>query len=469
MTQRWIRALTALLVGGGIVAWLLLPVRFAVERPRLGIPAVVAPGETFSIVVRGSVPFWSGVEKAEIVSSAPIDTQNARAPRQRHVLVLTGLRLTGVHADIKAVVPAGVPDGPYDLVVSGRQRIVVRPRSLFVQKSFPDRFSLAQMADLPELTTDDGVRRLNAIVDEINVVNPEAVLLTGDLAYGGAWHSYDRLVRALLRLRAPVIAAPGNHEYEGWAGYLSYFGSPYHAVDLGKLRILSLNSGHGRDQLTQSQFRWLRDNLPPAGSGLTVIQIHHPPFPERSFRVNDLAFAALASERGVPLVLHGHWHADGVFDGQGRRREDTTAFPGTHFAVTTAAGRALRRMSETLTSYHGYRIVRIEAGQVVSYTYDVDGDGVRDAAASVPLGMIHVEAPEPGTVRVKNKLNEALPNARVRIAAGADAGPVMSASRGTVAEVIELGETRFFEVVVDIPARSEVVISLLPAQLAEQP
>jgi 3',5'-cyclic AMP phosphodiesterase CpdA len=175
-------------------------------------------------------------------------------------------------------------------------------------------------------------------------------------------------------------------------------------VDLGPFAILSLDSAHGRDRLTPSQFHWFRDQLDSLKGRVPLVQLHHPIFPpgeailgdgEKSggplFGYRD-AFVRLCLERQVPIVLTGHWHQDAVFDAMGRFRDDTADFPGTKFVVTTALGDALRRVTRWPQRYHGYRILVFEQGRLVKYTQDLPGQPSPTPIASTPAGTWLAEA-----------------------------------------------------------------------------
>lgn len=130
-----------------------------------------------------------------------------------------------------------------------------------------------------------------------------------------------------------TIAAVGNHEYltAGAAGYYAYFGvvrsgDPnlgYFMTDLGKWRVLSLNSncskiitspGGGSCSATSAEGTWMTSQLnAAAAAGDSTISIfHHPPY-------SDGANYAPGTTSGVPLwqnaydnggdiVLTGHDH-----------------------------------------------------------------------------------------------------------------------------------------------------------------
>lgn len=244
---------------------------------------------------------------------------------------------------------------------------------------------------------------LDQFVTEMEKLRPDLVLLGGDLTYQEteAWYAaVAQRVRWLELKGIPVLVAAGNHERKGWHLFQRHFGfTPTHRVDLGPLAILTLDSGHGRNQLTPSQLRWLEGQLQNLGGQTPLIQLHHPVWPAGSAIHGEAGgsggflnafqkdLVALCRKYAVPAVLSGHWHSDAVFDDTGRLRDDTPDFPGTKYIVTTALGGELRQVTRWPKVYYGYRVLDFEQGRLVRYTHDLDGDGRPDPIASTPLSL----------------------------------------------------------------------------------
>jgi hypothetical protein len=190
-------------------------------------------------------------------------------------------------------------------------------------------------------------------------------------------------------------------------------------VQYGRLQVISLNSGHGRDQLTESQYRWLRGELENLQGRTPVVQFHHPmqrrPEMRGYLAVHAQDLVPLFKQFNVPIVLSGHWHGDAVYDETGQDRRDTWDFPGTPYVVTTAAGADLREKYSSSPLHHGYRLIRLDNGKLTSYTYDMDGDGIRDATSSIPMGKLRSVPQGDTAVLVENELHESFASARVQI------------------------------------------------------
>ena len=361
-----------------------LPLRTRLDAPRLGAPAIVPAGQSFEVEFVTSLPFVPWRLAANAVERQ-WGFQLEHGARR-----ILGHRSQGNRYWITLADPTPV-QGMYRPPTDGLEH--------WGQGTLPERMVLVHAADFPSTGNE---AMLEQFVDEMAVVKPQAFLASGDLAYDSSAAWYRFMLGQFRRLEAmgiPVIACPGNHERGGWARYLENFG-PHttHRVDLGPFTILSLDSAHGRDRLTPSQFHWFRDQLDTLQGRVPLVQLHHPVFPpgaailgdgEKSggplFGYRD-GFVRLCLERQVPIVLTGHWHQDAVFDATGRFRDDTADFPGTKFVVTTALGDALRHVTRWPLAYHGYRILVFEQGRLIKYTQDLPGQASPTPIASTPAG-----------------------------------------------------------------------------------
>lgn len=380
--KRWILpfalALAGLLAAG-------LPLRVRLDAPRLGAPLVLASGATGWIECRSSLPWvpsswvlkalkkgWGVSPEAE---GLRILETRAHGNRYRFRVEAATTPTPGLHRNPGAL-------------------------EVWTQGTWPSKFRIVQAGDFHWPGEAD---TLAPFVDEMAVVRPAAVLFTGDVAYNPDPRWFAMLTTQFRRLETmgiAVICCPGNHERKGWAQYLRTFGPhTFHRVDLGPLAILSLDSAHGRDQFTPSQFRWLQGQLNDLGGRTPILQLHHPVFPpgkaiqgkgDRSggtLEAFQPAFVELCERKGVPIVLSGHWHQDVVFDRHGALRDDAADFPGIKYVVTTALGDLTRRVVRwPHGGYHGYRILEFEGGRLVRYTHDLPGLPSPTPIASTPLG-----------------------------------------------------------------------------------
>jgi len=432
-----------------------LPLKVRLDRPRLGTPTVQGPNSALEVYLRTSLPWIAPALEMSLCDEAGRAFPLPAPSRwwRGNILCLT------------CRVP-DLPDGKYDLRIRTSRQDLHQQGAVFVRKAFPRNFFIVQAGDFPPPGKED---LMPQFIEEMNLLQPAAVLASGDISYDVREQWYAFLLENLSRLDMPFLAAPGNHERKGWAAYLRAFGPGPQRVDVGPLAVLSLDSVHGRDQFTPSEFTWLRrqmDNL----NGLTpIIQLHHPVMAPGAAIHGEAggsggslhgyreAFMELCRTRNVPLVLSGHWHSDAIFDQKGDLRDDTANFPGTHYAVVTALGNELRRVTRWPHQYHGYRIIRFDGGRFISETYDLAGTGRPNPIASVPLGRLKVTPLPDGAVTIRNDLNESFEGAQVTLT-GPRAGLVPD--RGEVAAMIPRGGAYAYKVRISLPAHSVQTLRL---------
>jgi acid phosphatase type 7 len=165
-----------------------------------------------------------------------------------------------------------------------------------------------------------------ATATEAAKLNPDAVLLLGDLQYdSGKLANFNSTFNETWgKLKGISYPAPGNHEYAttGAVGYYDYFGDRagdrtkgYYSFNLGAWHIISLNSNCSKiDGCDESslQGQWLKADLQNNTATCTLAFWHHPAATSgRYFGSSELdAGKALWQqvEDKVDVVLNGHDH-----------------------------------------------------------------------------------------------------------------------------------------------------------------
>lgn len=167
--------------------------------------------------------------------------------------------------------------------------------------------SIALLADIHLGNRAMDVRRLNAIVDQVNGAHPDLVLIAGDFLVGhdaaGAAGRAAELQKPLRRLRARMgaLAVLGNHDH--WtapdfvkrllarAGLVVLTNG---AVRRGPLAVIGIDDAFsGHDDVGSAMASW------KAAGGIPIVLTHSP----------DLVHRLPA---GIPLLLAGHTHCGQV-------------------------------------------------------------------------------------------------------------------------------------------------------------
>lgn len=161
----------------------------------------------------------------------------------------------------------------------------------------------------------DPVAGLAAAVEAVRAIapRPDALLVSGDLADGGADAEYERVRELLAPLGTAAHVLPGNHDDR--AALRRQFGLPgagaeplCYAADLGPLRLVVLDStipGEDGGALDGGRLEWLERELAAAPAQPTLIALHHPPL-LTGVPVWDAIGLAEAGRRGLGEVVARH-------------------------------------------------------------------------------------------------------------------------------------------------------------------
>jgi Icc protein len=152
-------------------------------------------------------------------------------------------------------------------------------------------FVLIQLSD-PHIGADwadgDPVAGLAAAVASVRSLpfQPDAVLVSGDLADHAGDAEYEQVRDLLAPLAVPLHVLPGNHDDR--SALHRHFGVPgadgepvQYAVDLGALRLVVLDTtrpGEDPGALDAARLAWLDATLAAAQEAPTLLAMHHPPF-----------------------------------------------------------------------------------------------------------------------------------------------------------------------------------------------
>ena len=191
-------------------------------------------------------------------------------------------------------------------------------------------FALVQLSDFhigAGWADGDPAAGVAAAVEAVlaTVPEPDAVLVSGDLADGATDAEYERALELLAPLQAPAFVLPGNHDDR--AGLRRHFGlagagaDPVcYAADLGPLRLLVLDStipGEDAGALDAERLAWLEGELAAAPESPALIALHHPPLVTGVPAWDDIGLAeesrrslgdVVARHPQVRRIVAGHVH-----------------------------------------------------------------------------------------------------------------------------------------------------------------
>ena len=161
------------------------------------------------------------------------------------------------------------------------------------------------------------VRQLSVAVD--------AVVITGDLADGGAPAEYTHLRALLAALECPVYLLAGNHDdvaalrsvFEN--DYLGSAGDVRYSVGIGAIQLLAVDTtvpGQPHGVLDGERLEWIARALHSGAGRPVIVAMHHPPFATLIGHMDEMALlqgrdeleALLRSHPNVERVICGHVH-----------------------------------------------------------------------------------------------------------------------------------------------------------------
>ena len=160
---------------------------------------------------------------------------------------------------------------------------------------------------------------LERAIGEINDLEPDLVVCSGDLTTYGFRPEYDEAKSYLDRIECgTVVVVPGNHDSRnvGFLHFEELFGDRNSVCRLDGVTVVAVDStepdlDHG--QIGRGRYRWIEEQFAPE-SELRVFVLHHHLLPvpgtgrERNV-VYDAGDAIECLQRaGVNLVLSGHKH-----------------------------------------------------------------------------------------------------------------------------------------------------------------
>ena len=329
-------------------------------RPASTHPVIRLRGKTFPIISKAAssaknwkawlVPPHSSWKQIPLTLSAAHDSKNKQ------------WKLT-------AKIPATTPEELYGLRVSHAGGSDTNKIAVKVLKAYPTSYYVAHYTDTQNTAVLAGhsSKALKTIIAELNVIQPELSINTGDLVtYGNAWpqgnNEYKNFIADLEQARIASYHIPGNHDIyhmRCWdrknfqAQYEQYIGERNYSFTFGAQHFTGFElSGYTwmcpHATLTSSQVAWITADLKAAvaaGAKPLMLFAHQL---EYNVKLDKSDLYKLCNSHTVPLYLYGHIHSDAL---------TISGKAPTHYISTDNAGASR------------YRLVDISGGKVLTYGY----------------------------------------------------------------------------------------------------
>ena len=444
--------------------WALGDTLTVIQKPLLNLPSFVLPGGILEIACEAA-PSTTGWTASLLRGSFNIP-----------------LSLQAVHYDaatrwwtLTALVPAVPVYDLYDLRVTAAGGLDdVTRQAVKVQAAYPEEFYFVHITDthLPtylyyyqtgaatDSSTTVGLRH---IINDVNIINPAFVALTGDFINDGEMEDYEgkrhtsRAQQQLREFQVPVYLTAGNHDVGGWDDtpppdgtsrrtWWRFFGwkrlgnppvgAPFrtqdYSFDYGPVHFAApeaydnydgwRSEHYGATSFTAHQMLWLQQDLAASGRATKVL-LHHFDF------AGELDLATL----GLDLSLSGHVH---------QNREDASP----PFDILTDNASGTNRPFRLVRFADGQLTPRptLEAGlngQTLTVDYFPSADGTQNQVA-VTIHNGYPERFEFGRIKV------AMPGGNVRY----------FVDGGVLAQVDATADPAICTIDVDIPASGTTTV-----------
>ncbi len=446
-----------------------------IQRPILNVPAIQIPGETMYITClapQSSASFNAWLLHGLKRISLPMVSANWQSNPDRWILTVT---IPQVNVFELYDLEVNASGGLHDISQNAVQVLPSRKSSYYfvhiTDLHMPTRIFYPDAGfDADSLSVVD----FRAVMDDINLIRPEFVLLTGDLinegeleGFANQYH-YGWVQRVISELEVPVFVTAGNHDIGGWnstpppAGsarrnWWRYFGWnwldneatswPYHTQDYYFSYNNTLFVGleaydnydywrqyiYGNESFTGQQLNWLNDVL-SLHPDHTRVLFHHYDFQEQ------LNLSAL----DIDLALWGHIHSNsGSIYSQPYDLSTRSACDGNR------AYRVIRVNNDVITPYNS--IYAGSTGSNLSISYSPSNYGVSDTV----------------TATIINGQPLAFENTLVKfiMPAGTTGYDV---SNGVIEQIERTWQKNICYVRVNLPANGSIVVSLAANGVAVQ-
>jgi putative phosphoesterase len=164
-------------------------------------------------------------------------------------------------------------------------------------------------------------------VAEINNLQPDMIILTGDITNDGYYREYKRAIKYLDMFEAPLFAIPGNHDSRnlGYQGFEELVGErSWKLTKDNDFTVIGLDSSspdEDRGHIGLPQHLWMEHQLDQCviNERFSIVALHHHviSIPDTGRERNVLSDAGdilkTLTTHEVDLVLSGHKHVPNIW------------------------------------------------------------------------------------------------------------------------------------------------------------
>ncbi len=322
--------------------------------------------------------------------------------------------------------------------------------------------------DPASITDTTEVTDFREVIQDINLIHPEFVLLTGDLVNEGELEDfenrrvYTKAQSLLSEFDVPVYLTSGNHDLGGWDStpppsgtarndWWRFFGwewlqnppavEPYYtqnySFDYGPVHFIGMEAYlnydgymqyiYGDESFTALQMQWLDDNLQASSGSESRVLFYHYDFSEQI----DL------SNLDVDMALWGHIHSNSG---------EINVYP---YNLAT---------DNVCDEDRAYRLIRVNDGILEpTNTMYADWNGEMLQISFTPSNNGQADSV---SAYIENQQDQAFENAQIKFIMPGNCSDY-EVTNGNLEQVEDSGEFDICYVSVNIPANSNIDVSIV--------
>jgi predicted MPP superfamily phosphohydrolase len=163
-----------------------------------------------------------------------------------------------------------------NLVYNENEKLVnaTQKKSVWVMEEWPEEITISHISDIHQPY---GAKNFTNYIYEQNLLNPDMILVTGDVVdvetIRSAW---ENLQSTMELSNVPIFLLPGNHDHtDGAKFYKQYGGLTNYTVTIGDFFIVALNS-HGGGYINIDEIQWAERVLKENPEKVKIMAFHHP-------------------------------------------------------------------------------------------------------------------------------------------------------------------------------------------------
>ena len=186
---------------------------------------------------------------------------------------------------------------------------------------------IAHISDLHVSASEFNEEIFMKAVAEINHLQPDMIILTGDLTEHGYYKEFQQVTKYLEMFEAPLFAVPGNHDSRnlGYQSFEELVGEKSWKLTFGeKYTVVGLDSSspdENKGHIGTPQHLWLEHQLDECviNDHFSIVALHHHivSIPQTGRERNVLSDSGdilkTLTTHEVDLVLSGHKHVPNIW------------------------------------------------------------------------------------------------------------------------------------------------------------